>query len=309
MATAGPGPAPAGPARPPPAPATPPSTSTSTPLITLPFAFSSSAGHSLAGTLTQPAHHPPGPPRYALLLHGLNSHRDDAILPALVAALAAAGVASLRFDAVGCGASGGPFSFANYEEEARDAVAAVRALEGVGGVGGRVVAIVGHSKAGTVAVLAGGAAAIPVVVNVSGRFDLSTGLEARFGPDLDARLAEGEGGIPVTWPRGGRGGPPFTWRLTPADLAARRGPAAVDVGAACARLQAGTCCLNVHGADDATIPPTEADRYARASAHCRVVETALIAGGDHNFTDPAAAGEAVAVITAFIARHAPQQSV
>jgi dipeptidyl aminopeptidase/acylaminoacyl peptidase len=287
------------------------------PAVSTLFTVTSTAGHALAGTLTLPAaaagggsgrgRPAAGGPPCALLLHGLNSHRDDTILPALAEALADRGVASLRYDAVGNGGSAGPFAFANYAEEAADALEAAAALQRADARGGRVVAVAGHSKAGTVAVLAAAAAPkqIPVLVSIAGRFDLAAGLEARFGADLDGRVrSAGAAGLPITWPSGGRGGPRFTWRLTAADLAARRGPAAVDVGAACARLPATTRFLHVHGAADETIPASEAARYAHAARHCEVADTALIEGGDHNFTDPAAAAAAVDVIAGFIARHA-----
>ena len=340
-----------GPAPPPPHPVgRPPPPSALPPPRARPFSFRSSAGHTLHGTLVEAAVASTTPGAapvadVAILLHGLNSHRDDTVLPALADALAAAGVGSLRYDAAGCGQSGGPFRFANYAEEAADVRLAVRALEEEEeveeeeeeeeGEGGgqqprlrrrrrrrRVVCVAGHSKAGTVAVLAasgrevGGPAfsaaapPVPVCVNLAGRFHLDTGLEGRFGPDLDARLAAaGPAGVAVTWTRRRAGGATtkeaFTWRLTAADLAARRGPAAVDVGAACAALPPPTRFLTVHGTADAVVPPGEAGAYAAAAAHCAAAEVVLVEGGDHNFMDPASAAAAVEAVASFVARHRP----
>jgi len=273
-----------------------------------PFAFRSSAGHMLQGTLVEaPPPSAGAPAAVAILLHGLNSHRDDCILPALADGLADAGVGSLRFDAAGCGGSGGPFRFANYAEEAADVALAVRALE-EGSPRRRVVAVAGHSKAGTVAVLAAGSTRTPLCISLAGRFHLDTGLESRFGPDLEEKLAAaGPAGIPVTWKRGGpEKREAFTWFLSLADLAARRGPRAVDVAAACRALPSSTRLLHVHGTADAVVPVREAGAYGRATAHCDVSEVVLVEGGDHNFTGPAAAAAAVAAVVDFVARHRPQ---
>ena len=267
------------------------------------FHFTSSAGHALVGTLVPP---PPPSRSYAVLLHGLNSHRDDTVLPAVAARLAAdAGVGSLRYDAAGNGASGGAFRFANYQEEADDVAAAVSALEAAEGGGARVVAVAGHSKAGTVAVLAAGALSLPLCINLAGRFHLDTGLEARFGEDLEERLtAAGEDGLPVTWRRGtGAHRRKFTWHLTRADLAARRGEEAVDVGGACRALPPSTAVLHVHGTADGVVPVAEVEAYASSSAHCAACEVVRVPGGDHNFTTPGSAEAAVKAVIDFVRAH------
>ena len=271
-----------------------------------PFAFTSSAGHALAGTLVPPPTGSASPASYAILLHGLNSHRDDSILPALASRLQAeAGVGSLRYDAAGNGASGGPFRFANYEEEAADVARAVAALQAAE-AGAQVVAVAGHSKAGTVAVLAAAALSLPLCINLAGRFHLDTGLEARFGEGLEGRLAgAGGAGLPVTWRRGGQ---PFTWRLTASDVAARRGPTAVDVGRACASLPASTSVLHVHGSEDGVVPVREVEAYAASSGHCAASEVVIIPGGDHNFTTPGCAAAAVEAVVRFVAGRMPDKT-
>ena len=54
-----------------------------------------------------------------MLVHGLTDHRDGFVLPQLAAALAGAGVCSLRLDMRGNGESEGEFEFANMRDEAR----------------------------------------------------------------------------------------------------------------------------------------------------------------------------------------------
>ena len=54
-----------------------------------------------------------------MLVHGLTDHRDGFVLPQLAAALAGAGVSSLRLDMRGNGESEGEFEFANMRDEAR----------------------------------------------------------------------------------------------------------------------------------------------------------------------------------------------
>lgn len=171
---------------------------------------------------------------------------------------------------------------------------------------------------------------VPMIINVAGRFDHADPLAitARFGDNIFEALKEaGEEGVPFTWrvgsrlrtpekEDGGSGGSAgsdgdgdakkqkkqkktLEWRLTAADLEDRL---TTDMGALCGRLPARTRLLCVHGAEDATVPPSAAERYREAAAPRllsppRVV---MVEGADHNFTDAEKASELVDAVVEFI---------
>jgi pimeloyl-ACP methyl ester carboxylesterase len=107
--------------------------------------FPSFDGTVLAGTLV----HPPGALRAAVLVHGGGVTRDEAgFFVRMAAGLAAAGVASLRFDLRGHGVSGGrqeDLTLAGVANDIRAAMDAVRRA-----VGAADVALVGTSFSGGV---------------------------------------------------------------------------------------------------------------------------------------------------------------
>ena len=127
--------------------------------------FSADDGTRLAGTLTLPS--VPGPVAGALLLNGSGPLDRDSNMPqqrldvaaALAAALAAHGVASLRFDKRGVGASGGEYLSAGFNREAADAAAALATLRGSPSIDPKRVAVAGHSVGATIAIRLAAAAA------------------------------------------------------------------------------------------------------------------------------------------------------
>jgi len=255
--------------------------------------FANARGERLAATLATPPAAASGaaaasPAPAVILCHGFSSHRDGFHYRALAERLAAAGLASIRFDFAGNGESEGVFNFGNYASEVADIAAAQAFLE----AGGRaVVALVGHSKgAGSVLLHASSVGAIPVVVNVAGRFDMSAGLTARFGEDIFARLAAG----PVEWTtRTQRGA--FAWTLTPESMAERL---ALDMSVVCAAIRArpGMRLLTVHGDADDVIPIEDGRRIAELAGG----ELAVVASADHMFRGAAASGELLDRVAAFI---------
>jgi pimeloyl-ACP methyl ester carboxylesterase len=114
-------------------------------------------GVRLVGTLARPAADAPAPG--ALLLNGSGPlDRDSgmrgqrlAVAPALAAALAAHGVASLRIDKRGVGESGGDYLAAGFEREAADAASALAALRAAPGIDPARCVVVGHSVGATIA--------------------------------------------------------------------------------------------------------------------------------------------------------------
>lgn len=122
------------------------------------FEFESPNGTGLRGTLTllDAAGQRPA----ALLLSGSGPLDRDSNMPGQVLdvskvfaeALRAKGIASLRFDKRGVGASEGEYLSTGFDEETADARAALAALAEHSGVDSRRLAIVGHSVGGTIAV-------------------------------------------------------------------------------------------------------------------------------------------------------------
>lgn len=116
------------------------------------IAVTADDGTSLAGTLTLPA--TPGPHPAVLLLHGSgpldrdgNTSRLPVNLgPLLAAVLAAEGVATLRYDRRGAGATPGPWRAAGFTGNRQDAAAALRALAAHPDVRRDAVGVIGHSE-------------------------------------------------------------------------------------------------------------------------------------------------------------------
>ena len=109
-------------------------------------------GLLLAGTLTLPDG--PGPHPAVLLLHGSgpldrdgNTRRQRLALgPPLAAALAQHGIATLRYDRRGVGATPGDWRATGFTVTRRDAAAALRALTARPDIQAAAVGVVGHSE-------------------------------------------------------------------------------------------------------------------------------------------------------------------
>ncbi|MFG3211107.1 alpha/beta hydrolase family protein [Streptomyces tendae] len=109
-------------------------------------------GTLLAGTLSLPAG--PGPHPAALLLHGsgpLDREGNTRKLPLnlgrpLADALAAAGIATLRYDRRGAGATPGVWEETGFTDNRRDASAALRTLATHPDIHPDAVGVVGHSE-------------------------------------------------------------------------------------------------------------------------------------------------------------------
>ncbi len=89
-----------------------------------------------------------------ILMHGIFSSKDYAPMPAIARGLAAAGIASIRFDFDGHGKSEGRMQEMTIEKELSDAEAVwdyVRSLPYVDGIG-----LLGHSQGGVIASMTAG---------------------------------------------------------------------------------------------------------------------------------------------------------
>jgi uncharacterized protein len=96
----------------------------------------------------------------ALLISGSGPLDRDSNMPrqvlnvssALAVTLAGHGVASLRYDKRGVGASGGDFLSTGFDDETADARAALETLRSSEGVDGERVVVIGHSVGATIAI-------------------------------------------------------------------------------------------------------------------------------------------------------------
>jgi uncharacterized OsmC-like protein/fermentation-respiration switch protein FrsA (DUF1100 family) len=111
------------------------------------FDFPNSQGHTLAALLDKP----PGEPRaYALFAHCFTCGKDVHAAKRIAEGLTALGIAVLRFDFTGLGASEGEFANTTFSSNVSDLVAAANALRNAGHA---PAILIGHSLGGT-AVLA-----------------------------------------------------------------------------------------------------------------------------------------------------------
>jgi pimeloyl-ACP methyl ester carboxylesterase len=124
-----------------------------------PFTVAVSGGVTLGGTLTRPT--TSGPHQAMLLLSGSGAQdRDGGImlgqrpLREIAIALAEHGIASLRLDDRGVGASGGDYASRTIAELADDASRALRALAATSGIDAEALGIIGHSEGALVAMQA-----------------------------------------------------------------------------------------------------------------------------------------------------------
>lgn len=116
------------------------------------------AGIMLAGTLTMPAG--AGPHPAAILISGTGPHDRDATtlghkpFAVLADSLSRRGIAVLRVDERGVGASGGSFDGATNADFTSDVQAAVRFLAQQDGIASKAIGLIGHSQGGAVGPLA-----------------------------------------------------------------------------------------------------------------------------------------------------------
>lgn len=248
----------------------------------VPVAFAAPGGPALAGTLTLPAG--PGPHPAAVLVGGFGpSDRDGAVgvigrraYGDWARALAARGVAVLRYDKRGIGASRGPdLAWLDPRPLGVDAAAAVRAVRSRPEVDARRVALVGHSQGGNLALRAAALGAPARVVVTLGTPGRPLGRLTGTGPRVRFLL-----GVLV--------GQRTARRLLRADPRVDARAVTVPV-------------LHVHGRADGVVPAGDARRLAAARAAAgRPTRVRLFAGLDHYLQTPS--GATPPAVLALVAR-------
>ncbi|MBX9908397.1 MAG: bifunctional alpha/beta hydrolase/OsmC family protein [Beijerinckiaceae bacterium] len=127
-------------------------------MSTEPLTITRPAGLQLAARLERPAGAVRG---FAVFAHCFTCGKDSAAAVRISRGLARRGIATLRFDVTGIGASGGDFAASTFSSSVDDLVAAAEAL---GAAGSTPALLIGHSLGGAAVIAA--AARLPSVTGV-----------------------------------------------------------------------------------------------------------------------------------------------
>jgi dipeptidyl aminopeptidase/acylaminoacyl peptidase len=225
-------------------------------------------GITLRGMLHFPAGAGPAPG--VVILHGFTGNRigNGFVYVKTSRALAAAGIASLRFDFAGSGESEGRFEDMSVLTELEDARAGLEFLSGREGVDPARLGVLGHSVGGFVAAmlledarLSSGVLCAPVADKAL--------FDAGAPPDADEQL-DRQGYVAIGPHRIGRRFGEDAERADPLGCLAR---SRADV-------------LIMHGEADETVPPEHARMLERAAAGREGARTelAMVPEADHGFT-------------------------
>lgn len=245
------------------------------------FQFPGSGGHQLAAALDLPDAQPLA---YALFAHCFTCSKDNLAARRISAALAARGIAVLRFDFTGLGASEGEFANATFSSNVADLVLAADHLRSSHRAPSLLI---GHSLGGA-AVLAA-AAQIPeakAIATIAAPSDPShvTGL---FADHVDT--IRGEGSVDVSL-----AGRPFTIRREFLDDIAEH-----NLMAEIARLH--KALLILHAPTDDTVGIDNATKIFLAAKHPKSFVS--LDHADHLLSDRRDANYAAGVIAAWAQRY------
>ncbi|XP_065848867.1 uncharacterized protein [Euphorbia lathyris] len=222
-------------------------------------------GEKLVGLL-----HDTGSKEIVVLCHGFCSSKDQETMKNLAFALENDGISAFRFDFSGNGESEGSFSYANYWREADDLRSVIDHFSGANRV---ISAILGHSKGGDVVVLyASKYHDIGAVVNVSGRYDLSKGIEERLGKGFMEKIKQ-DGFIDVKNKAGN-----VIYRVTLESLMDRLN---TDMHKASIEIDKDCRVLTIHGSADEIIPVEDGIEFSKMITNH---ELQIIEGANHSYT-------------------------
>ncbi|KAK9099327.1 hypothetical protein Syun_026372 [Stephania yunnanensis] len=127
---------------------------------------------------------------------------------------------------------------------------------------------------------------VPVIVNISGRFNLEKGMEGRLGKDFMQRIKQ-HGYIDV-FNRKGK----FEYRVTEESLMDRL---ATHMAPACLTIEKDCRVLTVHGASDRIVPAKDAFKFEKLIPNHKLH---IIEGADHEYTSHQA--ELASIVLQFI---------
>ncbi|XP_059432384.1 uncharacterized protein LOC132165726 isoform X3 [Corylus avellana] len=199
-------------------------------------------------------------------------------------------ISAFRFDFAGNGESEGSFQYGNYWREADDLHAVIQHFSGANRI---ISAIIGHSKGGNVVLLyASKYHEIHTVVNVSGRYDLSKGIEERLGKDFMQRIKE-VGILEVKNKKG-----VVNYRVTEEGLMDRL---STNMHEACLQIDKECRVLSVHGSADVIVPVQDALEFAKIIPNHKLH---IIEGANHGYTSHQA--KLASVILDFIKAALPE---
>jgi uncharacterized OsmC-like protein/pimeloyl-ACP methyl ester carboxylesterase len=245
------------------------------------FQFAGSDGQKLAAALDTPD----GPIRaYALFAHCFTCGKDVLAAKRIAAALAASGIAVLRFDFTGLGSSGGDFANSTFSSNLTDLV---RAADHLRETRRAPAVLIGHSLGGA-AILAA-AAQIPeatAVVTIAAPSDPShvTGL---FADHIEEIRKHGRAAVSLA-------GRPFTIKREFLDDIAEHG-----LMAHISSLR--KALLIMHAPTDDTVGIDNATRIFTAAKHPKSFVS--LAGADHLLSDRRDSSYVADVIAAWASRY------
>ncbi|XP_057537421.1 uncharacterized protein LOC130815092 [Amaranthus tricolor] len=220
-----------------------------------------------------------------IVCHGFTSSKEQHIMVNICCALEKEGISAYRFDFSGNGESDGLFAYGNYMKEVEDLRAVVEHFNSANHI---VSAIVGHSKGGDVVLLyASKYHDIPVVVNLSGRYDLKKGISERLGEDFMERIKKDKY-IDVQSQKTGK----VLYRVTEESMMDRLN---TDMHEASLRIDKNCRVFTVHGSADEIIPVEDAYEFSKIIPNHKLH---IIEGANHSFTEHQ--DELVPVVTDFI---------
>ena len=248
------------------------------------FTFEGAAGQKLDGRIDRPL---VGTPRAAVLFaHCFTCTKQSLAATRIAEALALKGVAVLRFDFTGLGASEGEFANAGFVSNVEDLVAAARALEADGMP---PALLVGHSLGGAAVIAAAGdIPSAKAVATIGAPFETDHVFH-HFGESVDKIERDGEAEVEI----GGR-----SFRVSSAFLEQGRSQPQAE------RLaELGRPLLVMHAPTDATVSVEDARHIYEAARHPK--SFVALDGADDLMTEPGAAEYAANMIAAWAAPYLP----
>lgn len=244
--------------------------------------FLNAQGLRLAGRIDYPL--TSQPVAYALYAHCFTCTKNLRAIGRITATLALHGIATLRFDFAGLGASEGTFADTNFSTNVSDLVAAARFL-GDAGHGPEI--LVGHSLGGAVTLAAAGdIESVRAVVTIAAPATPDH-IKRHLAADVDAMRAAGEAEVMLA-------GRPFTIRQQLLDDLE-----AVDLGEAIAGLR--RPLLVLHSPIDNTVGVENAARILEQARHPKSFISLDTA--DHLISDDADARYVAEVVASWATRY------